>query len=337
MGTLLNVAFEDLWMLFDLGDIVMCHSRRGEETISAGSSDDGAHHSTQRHVAQAYRVISSVGGVPRLKSLFPSPSLADGGARTGRDTRPAVPAVNINGQQILTLVEVPQTSIKAKNRLTPLQVYCHFLDYNGRYLSAVPEIFEIKPFEGEVGVASLHVFPVSYQRVQSGGKSIDFRSRGLQFLEYTRVAHLHYDGLTVGETPEEITSPVMVDFALAFKESPALVPGNFGKDAAFWGSSCSQYLSVYEIAVAGCDKPDPTCCLKDKYCDQEKGRSSTALSILRSWLEELEVDGERQIEKVKDVLSDNNLAVLLPGVVHGFSLHSRKWRKLFTHHSSRLT
>ncbi|KAL8364823.1 hypothetical protein RB595_003887 [Gaeumannomyces hyphopodioides] len=322
-----TIAFENLWMLFDFGDIVMCLQRRGGEVVKLGSSEEG-HVSVQRHVPQAYRVISTAGGIRRKLGFFPSPAPAYGGELVEDDGRPSAakawkqPA-DVNAQQFPSFYDDQPLGGTARYSFTPLQVYCHFVDYNGIQLNIVPEIFEIKPFDGEVEVSTLQVFPIAYRRLLGHyANSPDFHERGLQFLGYTQVTHIDYDGLTVGDTAEEITGPVMVDFALASKENPALVPRCFGKDVPFWGS---QSTGVFEIAQSSCESSTMSCCIGDMYSQQEKQRSNENLALLKSWLEDLELGGDKQIKKLKAGLTSKKLAMLLPGVVQGFSLHGRKW------------
>ncbi|KAL8310283.1 hypothetical protein RB597_010213 [Gaeumannomyces tritici] len=323
-----RVTFEDVWMLFDFGDTILC-PRRGNEEIWIG---EDLHASVQRHVPQAYRVIASAGGVLRGRRFVPR--AAESGDRAGREALKSTKAVAADPsepqsqqfyiKQLLELIDEQQSGEKASDRFTSLLVSCYYIDFNGARLSAVPDIFKIRPFDGEMEVTSLNVFPIAYQRhLGTQDKAIDLHARGLKFLEWTRVTHLSYDGQTVGETQEEITSPVIIDFKLAFQELPDLVP-SFGRSERIW--DWTNPGGLMELPMSTCENPTTTCCLKDQYMELEKARSGKILPTLKTWLGELEVGGDKsQTKRLKDQLRDKDLHVLLPGVAHGFALHSRKW------------
>ncbi|KAL8398473.1 hypothetical protein RB596_005847 [Gaeumannomyces avenae] len=326
-----RVTFEDVWMLFDFGDTILCPSR-GSEDIFIG---ENVHTSIQRHVPQAYRVIASAGGVLQGRRFVPRALPAAGsGDRAGRETLKSTKAVAADPsepqsqqfyvRQLLELIDEQQSGEKADDRFTPLLVSCYYIDFDGARLSAVPEIFKIRPFDGEMEVTSLNAFPMAYQRhLATQDKAIDLHARGLKFLEWTRVTHLSYDGQTVGETQEEITSPVIIDFKLAFQELPDLVP-NFGRSERIW--DWTNPGGLMELPMSTCENPTTTCCLKDQYMELEKARSGKILPTLKTWLGELEIGGDKsQTKRLKDQLRDKDLHVLLPGVAHGFALHSRKW------------
>lgn len=169
------IAFEDLWMIFDTGETIYCPSRRNGLEIQM---DDEVHTTSGRDTPQAYRVVATVGG----RKL------------PGHETAPIVRGF--------------QSPILRNDKYSPLEIDCYYLDYSGSKYDCVTDRFSLKPFEGEVAITSLEVYPLRFGTYESGedGNTLeDFLiDRGRKFIELSEVSHKLYEGLTVGENPEEV-------------------------------------------------------------------------------------------------------------------------------------
>jgi hypothetical protein len=121
----------------------------------------------------------------------------------------------------------------------------------------------------------------------------------------------------------------MIDFKEAFQEKPSLLPPDTD-DKPFWsrsGLDAAQELPR-SCADATCHSPS---CLEDTYVPHQRSQSSKILSNLKTLLEEYEVDkAGGMTEKLASELEKKDLLLLLPGVVYGYALRSRKWCKFTT-------
>lgn len=91
---------------------------------------------------------------------------------------------------------------RKKEKYSYFHIYCYFMDYNGTKFGPLTEAFVIRPYEGEVDVTSLETFPAKYlpQPVTTQG----LIERGRKFIDFTAVTHLQYEGLTLGDSREEV-------------------------------------------------------------------------------------------------------------------------------------
>lgn len=179
-----QVAFEDLWMLYDSGETICCHSRRGGASVVV--DEDETHETISRDTPQAYRVVAVMGGI-RLE--FQSPETSGG------DSRPQ------KGE-----------ALRARDLYSPLMIDCYYLDCDGSRYDCVSEKFHIKPFDGEVDVTSLEAFPVGFDQKL---KPDYFENRGLTFLSLSfGFAHRQYEALTVGTNSEEVNELILTPWKL---------------------------------------------------------------------------------------------------------------------------
>ena len=74
---------------------------------------------------------------------------------------------------------------------------------SGFHLRSSP--FSIRPYDGEVEVTSLEIYPINHRPQQPSGSRVkDLAERGLRFIDYTTVTHLQHQGLTLGDNQEEV-------------------------------------------------------------------------------------------------------------------------------------
>lgn len=197
------VAFEDLWMLFNNGQKIICPLRENRVTIdvfngksglkSDNDDDSNRYHLTRRrYVPQAYRVTAAVGGAPLISSLAPKRVDAMRGQLND----------DPESQFYYGSPSVAPALRRARQRLSSLQVSCMYVDFDGTKYGIDMEIFVFKPFDGQVPVKTLEAYPLKYS-VTSG--SHDLAQRGRKFIDLTASpCHMNHAGITIGETKEEV-------------------------------------------------------------------------------------------------------------------------------------
>lgn len=209
-----KITFENLWMLFDTG--VAIHS----PSVTGGAvfrNDDEFHTTKTRYCAQVFRVLIAKGGLLTKKSLAPRQATKDEDV-TGLMT---VADLFIRGVQRETLA-LGRSDIRSvqrnKDRFIPLEVTCFHIDFDGTNYGTVREIFSFKPFDGVMDIRSLVAYPVTYLKSQpvrplARGNEVEsdaLLERGKRFIDIASVAHMSYEGLTVGKSREEVSRAPVV-------------------------------------------------------------------------------------------------------------------------------
>ncbi|TDZ75099.1 hypothetical protein CTRI78_v000001 [Colletotrichum trifolii] len=129
-------------------------------------------------------------------------------------------------------------------RLVPFTLDCYYVDFDGTNFVRVLKKFEIPEFKDAMSVRGLPILPISVA-VQEGLINIeDVRTRASAFIAYTRSTYSYYRGRSIcrepdGELlrrvekgglestvvfPENIESPIVVDFERCFQEQPSWKP-----------------------------------------------------------------------------------------------------------------
>ncbi|ETS76967.1 hypothetical protein PFICI_10841 [Pestalotiopsis fici W106-1] len=326
-----QIAFVNLWMLFDVGDTIYCPSRSsaGEEYARPGL-DQSPHVPVTRYTPQAYRVVATDGGMPHRSTIgFPT----SGAANDGLDTTTfSATMVSAGDPAIETMKAAANISRKIRSAYGSFVVYCFYVDFDGRRYGKVRDVFVFKPYEREMDIRGLQAYPMAY------APSNDLHTRGQRFLEATKVSHLQYEGLTVGPLREEINSPVVVDIKLAYEggrdiaealiKVPIISPGV--RDAVVW------MPGVFEASHNIFGKR-PSCshrwcislqCTYDCYNTGQATQGHKMLTDADLVLEEYESEMLRGLEglaQFTQLMAERNLVELLPGMIPGFALRNRKW------------
>ncbi|KAL2673851.1 hypothetical protein Neosp_012295 [[Neocosmospora] mangrovei] len=188
-----TVAFENLWMLFDIGDTIYCPLREAgtEEYFNV---EGPSHTPIQRHAPQAYRVVATSGGMPLARAMAPSFKIR------GNDKSVAIAGTGTKtGTEAIasTLTHLVKLSRHIRDYYTEFNVYCFYLDFNGVEFGLVREVFVFKPYEREMEIRALLAYPDRYLVEDQ------LHQRGEMFLDVTGISHLQYEGLTVGPNREE--------------------------------------------------------------------------------------------------------------------------------------
>ena len=159
-GTLRNIRFEYLWLLFKPGDLIFTSS-------------------AQR---RAYRVLHVTGG------------------RAILDIGEQPPLNNRNATQTLRSWEQheDQASTYAYSKNTPFVIDAFYIDFDGDGFGPVPRKFVIQEYIGEQPICTLPAFPARFEEnIQETEKMLT--KRGRRFAKMAGVAHKKYSGLSARE------------------------------------------------------------------------------------------------------------------------------------------
>ncbi|KAI1139707.1 hypothetical protein F5Y05DRAFT_330604 [Hypoxylon sp. FL0543] len=326
-----QVAFENLWMLFDVNDTICCPLREGGKKKEEYLNDEGADHTPiRRHTSQAYRVVATSGGMQftgTMAPTFKTEEIDESSYPTSLHS--ALMDTERSVKQIANLLtHTAKNPRRIRTSYTEFIVYCFYVDYNGAEYGAVRDVFVFKPYEREIEISSLQAYPIRYSKFHD-----HFHDRGKRFLDITRISHLQYQGLTVGLNREEINSPVVVDVKLAFESGtgaqeviqvPEFLPlgslwlmGLGGGACDLFGKSSCGHKWCYNRK-----------CTTDIYARSQRIQRTKVESHVKLVLEEYESEkkrGEEGQDRFKQLIENRDLVRLLPGAVPGFALRNRRW------------
>ncbi|KAI0451497.1 hypothetical protein F5B21DRAFT_516664 [Xylaria acuta] len=317
-----RVAFENLWMLFELRDTIYCPFREVGQGEVFKCLDGTSRRPVPRYTPQAYRINAIVGGTPLGRSLI--------SANKQNIVDTSIAPATVNGvpppEVVAPLLHVSRT---IRNNYDELQVYCFYIDFNGLTYGIIREVFIFKPYEGELDIRSLQAYPIEYA---TNNPLLD---RGKAFLQLTRVSHKQYEGLTTGSNREEINSPVIIDVKMAFEgdqdfETQSIEVPKLNQPILLL-SSLRNIGEFYDVmSKSSC--PNPWCydryCTSDIHRNMQGGKLHTIESEVRQVLEEYETfkqRGSAERKRLRHLMESKDMVRLLPGTVPGFALRNRRW------------
>ncbi|KAI9773325.1 MAG: hypothetical protein M1840_007540 [Geoglossum simile] len=306
--------FEDLWMVFDAGDIIFSPCRR-DKTIWIGNA---SYNRIRKDDPQAYRIVSVTGGrqLPESRRAKVLPHMPPGPPPPPPGQYPPP------GPNPPQMVYLPH---QGYDEFSPLVIDCYGLDFNGMDYGISGGKFRIDPYEDETAINSLEAYPLRFS--EEGGLQQRLVDRGRKFIQLSEVSHRFYEGLTFGEDREEICGQVVVDFALAYQDGGVERPR-----LAFPPPMTKDPREDLEITRTGCDVPGcrvNSCKRLDSSIEYERKRASDIASralLKQASYKRQEATDKTKIEQLQKKLEDD--AMLLPGVVPAFVLRNRKWAQL---------
>ena len=161
-GSATKIRFHDLFFLFPPGELVYepIKQKTEQKTVRTGQAESGGRADEAQRTQTIYRTVRTANGRPYLS----------GGP-------------NIN----------PPTTIKDKYDYFGLCSY--YLDFQGSDFGPLVKITTIAPFEGEIDITSLDMYPLKYApdkaRIQEG-----LVENGKKYRSLTGVRHMEYNGPT---------------------------------------------------------------------------------------------------------------------------------------------
>lgn len=158
-GTLVEIHFEDLWHLFNPGDVVI--------TRQASESDQW----------RAYKVLHVTGGRP----------IIDEPNNSGCDSLPSIgyqEDLDRDRNEVLGL----------SKKVTPFVIDCFYIDFDGYKYGPRPRRFVIQEYPGQRAITSLDAFPAKF--CKDGNVREALVDRGQRFVQVARQSHKQYAGPT---------------------------------------------------------------------------------------------------------------------------------------------
>ena len=294
-GTLKKIAFEDLHHLFAAGDIILALDPIYKRT-------------------DAYRVLGVQGG----RKLLDQATLDEDHDRTAPEN----------------LEKALQNLLHAQMRYSSFIIDCCYYAFNGKHFGASSDYVHIPKYDGLEVITSLPVFPAKF-RSDGGDWRSECISRGekyAQICSLNKAVHKQYLGLTLDDFPEEVDSRVIVDFHIGSYSKSSQRPNkknDFVLDFNLGIGDLSEphYGELEEPLAAATVKSS---CSMDSctVCDQRR----PVAPIFNDWLlgkQQTKAFVEKSPLITKEKLSDKDLGpeelLLLPYVLPGFVLRSRKW------------
>lgn len=194
------ITFEELWFLFQPGDVVITRGLNTEDEDYGERSDGRIAAQKTSSEPVAWKVLNSIDGRPRL-----SP-------RSGDDARTA-----------------------PRKQVSHFCLELFKVDFNGASFGPIYRFFNIRYFEGEKDINSLDVVPLWCDKDQDKVKS-RLLSIGAKFLDVTKQPYYYqiYNGRKLLHSgnglecesamesrenpPKRVNGPVIVDFSTASKD-----------------------------------------------------------------------------------------------------------------------
>ncbi|KAH3965117.1 hypothetical protein HBI56_196210 [Parastagonospora nodorum] len=183
-----TLHFQDLWHLFQTGDLIVdkMHTQNAGNSLSS---------------VKCRRVLLTRGGRRVLHPSFPPPLLPWTGSFLQKEEEPLAP---INGINVFA-------------------IYAYYLDFDGSVWRPVRERFVIHPYSGERNITDLEIYPVEY----ADGTEKRLQERGKRFHDLVTAKTVPYvdcTGIDL-DTKEEINDKVIVDVRSYFNsEGTEFVP-----------------------------------------------------------------------------------------------------------------
>lgn len=205
-GSGTQIAFEDLWMLYEHKDSVVCPIRKGGQFLFPAIGDEKPYflNSNEILVPQLYRVLACSGGTPLWGSLTKTTNRIKSEKETVEDGILDLIKYGVSKLRDQTEDQEQAENQTMKQRYSPLYIFCLSLNFNPAKLHIATEAFVLRPYERSVDITSLEIYP---SRFKSSKKSdLNFLSRARRGMQTMNICHLQYKGLTLGENYEDVSS-----------------------------------------------------------------------------------------------------------------------------------
>ncbi|KAH0536897.1 hypothetical protein FGG08_006268 [Glutinoglossum americanum] len=211
---------------------------------------------------------------------------------------------------------------------------CYYIDFDGKEWGPCQHRFGIRPFEGWREVTSLDLYPVRYGET-SPALLAKLNARGKNFVEASGIRHMYCKGRTLIRSPagramfkvshpEDVDSPVMVDFDRTLQFNPEWRPELSWSDTCESDGRETREMTLHEFVECG----DYGNCSSVFCCTNENIVKDYTWDRQRSsdFHEEREKSNENNQTEKAEILQEE--WKLLPNRVFGFILRSRKWASL---------
>ncbi|KAJ5537845.1 hypothetical protein N7494_007324 [Penicillium frequentans] len=194
-------------------------------------------------------------------------------------------------------------------------VECFYIDFDGAQYGPVNRTFQIRKYEGERDLTALPVYPLQCDPNHESIRE-DMVIRGENFAILSnpqKTAHKQYRGLTLDKHPEQVESQVIIDFQLAFLEMSDKKP-QIGLDSIVDHDNRETNLGSFR-----CYRCSSEGCCGNDYIVQDSGIDEKEEEQFKGLNGSL-IDSTGNAEDL-----NRDQMALLPFMVYGFVLRSRKW------------
>lgn len=185
---LTHITFENLWMLFDIGEGIYCPLKKGGQTskscvigLRVFASFTTKQWLTLAHLQQLESAI-------RDRELY----------HCGWSKTPGLPSIGVFGETPSQCY--PESADQSSGlgiKYSQLQVIGLYMDHEAGKVLICNDVFVFTPFDGDVEITSLEIYPLRYKRHPADSCGGDLVERGLRFVDLILTLHRRYDGFTV--------------------------------------------------------------------------------------------------------------------------------------------
>jgi hypothetical protein len=218
-------------------------------------------------------------------------------------------------------------------------IKCVHIDFNGRLLGPVEDIFPIPYFKGQKAIASLPIYPIEFLNEPEITKK-SFVERGKLFAKAGGIEHMHYRGLTLpvqegSKLRDEVDSQVVIDFEEALNRWPEWTPVVKRTildeyDDEYSSDDEEEWMPRFRQTQSRSDwKCIPECCSRETVHHDESIDDKTRTDYIASQANEASTSPSAAIEAsafsgLNDTLKDDDY-LIMSFRVFGYVLRSRRW------------
>lgn len=292
-GSLESISFEDLWHLFNPGDILFTNEN-GHEQLYTAYMVSGGKQRLRNVTRDEIDEIRSMQRSHKTTSKLWSRYYGISESEEDDDDRPRMDAAG-------------------KGTWTPLVVDCYRMGYDGSYVGPIDALKKISRFVGKKRITDLSIYPLRFHP-KADEIAGQLEQRGRRFIQCS--GHRSYDGLIFdgrGEvTKEELQGDVYIDFEEYFRSQKKWKRPKLGKLRMSQPNSAEITEQDHTASRATGDLIE----LMDHEIDQL--RTHTFLSE-KTWT--------RELMKTSEVLECDDILRLFPHWVVAFAFRTRTWGK----------
>ncbi len=307
--TLSRITFEDLWCLFNPGDVVLSDSHGYDRAFMVYSVSGGRLR------------LSDAESYPREESVYD--------AFRGRSVRLRRERyVEVEDEDVRARRGVRSAGSGDSGSHTSLTLDCFYLDFDGEFVAPCQKTLHIGYFSGTKEISDLNVSPAGFG-VETNTILERLRKRGERLMSLH--GHRLYHGLAVS-TSEEVVGEVYIDPETGFSEM-----GGWPKNSPELGKLTRMSTDASEVTFA-LRPAKRTFRVEGRYGYEVRERDRTPVPTKSEADVDIEIDRMEEflkefstflnpINPKSDSLTDGQLQ-LLPEWTFGYVFRSRRWSKL---------
>ena len=302
-GTLQCIGFDDLWQLYNIGDILIYRHNGRELACQVFSVTGGRRGNTSLSTASSEAVFA---GYDRGGDLGGSnPSLSSPEAR---DAIPQYPSALVryspSAYQGFRPGLFGDRRVEEQDETyTPFIIDCFFMDFDGTYIGPCNLPLDIPYYAGEREITSLDIYPVAFHDPDDDIMT-RLSARGRRFMNCA--GHRTYDGWTLSGH-EDMQGQMFIDFKTGYRQIG-------------WPANRPEFGRLFRHVV-----PGPSLNMNDwhkKTLSDERLNSVLSNQFIHGRKKEL----WKFVKPDENVVPDETYA-LMSYVMLGYAFQQRRWCK----------